>query len=134
MHQKSASFDEYTQNVLDITTSHCGVVFTDLISSKKREVVNAKSIIAVILRENGHTYQSIADILNLDVAVPHNYVNSHDNRLADKGYASMYSKVLNSIKNVESIDGDIYSKVNNLLVRLEKVENRINHLTALLTA
>jgi len=134
MQRKSVSFDQFTQNVLDVTSSHCKLTYDELTTSKKKEVVNARSIVAVILRDGGTTYQSIADILKVDVSGAHAYVQMHQSRLSDKSYSLMYSKVLKSIESIESIDGDIHSKVNNLLVRLEKVENRVNHLTSLLTS
>jgi len=110
------------------------LTYDELTTSKKKEVVNARSIVAVILRDGGTTYQSIADILKVDVSGAHAYVQMHQSRLSDKSFSLMYSKVLKSIESIESIDGDIHSKVNNLLVRLEKVENRVNHLTSLLTS
>ena len=134
MQQKSVSFDEYTRNVIDVTCSHAAIHPSELFSSKKKEVVNARSIIAVLLRENGSTYQSIADTLNVDVKVSYSYVMGHDNRMADKGYSLLFKNVNRSMSGVQVMGDDLHLVVTNLLVRLEKIENRVNHLTHLLTA
>ena len=133
-HQKSVSFDEFTRNVIDIACSHAAIHPSELFSSKRKDVVNVRSIISVILRENGSTYQSIADILSVDVRNTHSYVMGHDNRMADKKYSSLFKSVQRSMNDVESISDDIHLSITNLLVRLEKLESRVNHLTHLLTA
>lgn len=134
MQQKLESFDELTRGVIDITCTHANIRISELFTSKKKEIVNARSIVAYILRENGQTYQSIADILNVDVKASYGYVMGHDNRMADRGYASLYSRVLKSLESTNEIIGDdVYSMIRTLLVRLEKLESRVNHLTHLIT-
>lgn len=126
------SYDEFVRVVIEMTCEASIVHHEELFSSKKSEVFNARSVAGRILREQGYTFKTISDILCVDLRSVHNYYKSHDNRMADKIYSTLYNKVKRLVENVGSADEDISSSVNQIMVRLEKLENRMDHITQLL--
>lgn len=131
--QRLESYDEFVRMVIELTCEASLVHQEEFFSSKKTEVFNARSVAGTILRERGYTFTTISEILCVDVKSVHTYYKSHDNRMADKIYSTLYNKVKRLINNVGSADEDLRSTVKQLMVRMEKIENRMNHITDLLT-
>lgn len=132
--QRLSSFDELSRSVIELSCE-AGMVHIDelLGGSRKKEVLNVRSLVSVILRENGYTYQSISDILGVDLKVSHTYVMSHDNRMADKRYSALYNRVTNSLENVGVTYEDLHKEVKILKVSVEKIKDQLNHIKKLLT-
>lgn len=131
--QRLESYDEFVRMVIELTCETSLVHQEEFFSSKRTEVFNARSVAGTILRERGYTFTTISEILCVDVKSVHTYYKSHDNRMADKIYSTLYNKVKRLINNVGSADEDLRSTVKQLMVRMEKIENRMNHITDLLT-
>jgi len=132
--QRLNSFDEYTRAVIELSCENGMVHIDELLGgSKKKEVANVRSVISVVLRDNGYTYQSISDILGVDLKISHTYVKSHDNRMADNKYSALYKKVTTSLRSVGVTYEDLHSEVSKLKVSVEKINSRLNHIYELLT-
>lgn len=132
--QKLASFDEITSSVIELTCEYSMVHIDELLGgSKKKEVAHARSVVCVVLRSNGYTYKSISDILGVDVSISHTYVNSHDNRMADKQYSTLYNRVVRSLNSIGDTDEDLRREVSRLKLAVEQINNRLLHIYQLLT-
>jgi predicted transcriptional regulator len=128
------NYNERVKRLVDITSDFARISVDDLIHtvSKKRDAVNARCIIAVILRNEGYTFESIADILGVDVKNSYTYVMSHDNRMADTNYSRLYRDVLRLHDEASDADEDVRKQLTDLRVRFEKIERKVNHLTNLI--
>lgn len=128
------NYNERVKRLVDITSDFARISVEDLIVtvSKKKDAVNARCIIAVILRNEGYTFEAIANILSVDVKNSHTYVMSHDNRMADTNYSRLYRDVLRVHSQVADSDEDVRKQLTDLRVRFEKVERKVNHLTNLI--
>ena len=128
------NYSERVKRLVDITSDFARISVEDLIHtvSKKRDAVNARCIIAVILRNEGYTFESIADILGVDVKNSYTYVMSHDNRMADTNYSRLYRDVLRLHDEASDADEDVRKQLTDLRVRFEKIERKVNHLTNLI--
>lgn len=128
------NYNERVKRLVDITSDFARISVEDLIHtvSKKRDAVNARCIIAVILRNEGYTFESIADILGVDVKNSYTYVMSHDNRMADTNYSRLYRDVLRLHDEASDADEDVRKQLTDLRVRFEKIERKVNHLTNLI--
>ena len=102
--------------------------------SKKKRVANTRSVVCVALRNEGYTYQAISDILDVDVSISHIYVNSHDNRMADRQYSSLYNRVVKSLESVGVTDDDLRKEVKKLKVAVVQLKERLSHIYQLLTS
>jgi hypothetical protein len=131
--QRLESYDEFVRMVIEITCEAALVHQEEFFSSKRKEIFNARSVAGTILREQGYTFQTISDVLCVDVKSVHTYYKSHDNRMADRIYSALYAKVKRLLKNIGGMDDDIVSSMKKLMVRVEKIENRMDHITKLLT-
>ena len=132
--QKFQSFDEMSKSVIELACSYSNCSIEELLSgSKKKEVANARSVISVYLREQGYTYKSISDTLGVDVKISHTYVKSHDNRMADTTYSTLFKRLQRSMNHVGGTDDDLREEVLKLKVSVEKLNTRLNHIYQLLT-
>lgn len=127
-------YNERVIRLVDVVSDFSKIPVKDLTetSSKKKDAVNARCVIAVILRNDGYTFDSIANLLGVDVKNAHTYVMSHDNRMADSNYSRLYKDVSRVHEGASDSDEDVRKQLTDLRVRFEKIERRVIHLTDLI--
>ena len=132
--QRLNSFEDFTRSVIELSCEYSMVHIDELLGgSKKKEVSNLRSVICVILRDYGYTYQSISDILDVNVKISHTYYHSHDNRMADINYSKLYNRVKNTLTvNLGRAEDDLKSEVKQLKVSVLLLEERLNHIYEIL--
>ena len=133
--QRLKSFEDLTRSVIELGCEYSMVHIDELMEgSKRKEVTNLRSVICVILRDYGYTYQSISDILDVNVKISHTYFHSHGNRMADIKYSKLYTRVKNTLTvSLGRSQDDLKSEVKQLKVSVLLLEERLNHIYQILT-
>jgi hypothetical protein len=133
--QRLKSFDELEISLIELSCEYSMVHIDELLGgSRKKEVANVRSVICVILREYGYTYQSISDILDVNIKISHTYFQSHGNRMADIKYSTLYNRVKRALSSSDGrSENDLRTEVNRLKVSVAKINERLNHIHQLLT-
>ena len=133
--QSSTQFSRLDNIVLTSVSSTTGVELAKILSSvKMKEVVIARSIVCVLLDEYGYGKREIGRIVNVDQKSVHISIDSHDNRMADRKYATAYHKSKRFVEDYESSNENLEGKVNSLYTKYVELESKYEHLVDLLTS
>lgn len=133
--QSSTQFSRLDNIVLSSVSSTTGVELAKILSSvKMKEVVLARSIVCVLLDEYGYGKREIGRIVNVDHKSVHIAIDSHDNRMADRKYATAYHKSKRFVEDYESSNETLEGKVNSLYSKYIDLESKYEHLVDLLTS
>ncbi len=133
--QSSTQFSRLENVVLSAVSATSGVEVAKVLSSSKmKEVVLARSVVCVLLDKFGYGKREIGRIVNVDHKSVHIFIGSHDNRMADRKYASAYNKSMKFVEDYESSNENLEGKVNSLYTKYLDLESKYEHLLQLLTS
>lgn len=133
--QLSTQFSRLDNVVLSAVSATAGVELVKILSSSKmKEVVLARSIVCVLLDEYGYGKREIGRIVNVDHKSVNIFIESHDNRMADRKYASAYNKSKRFVEDYESSNETLEGKVNSLYTKYVELESKYEHIVELLTS
>lgn len=129
------SYSNLENLVVYATSTVTNVALMDIMSNgKKKEIAMAKSIACQVLSEYGYGIREIGRLINLDPKGVKVYVESHDNRLADKRYAIKYNKVKSFVESYEQSNEVKLNAVLELKAEYLRLSEKYNHLKELLTS
>lgn len=133
--QSSTQFSRLDNVVLSAVSATAGVELAKILSSSKmKEVVLARSLVCILLDEYGYGKREIGRIVNVDHKSVHIFIESHDNRMADRKYASAYHKSKRFVEDYESSNENLEGKVNSLYTKYVELESKYEHIVQLLTS
>jgi len=133
--QSSKQFSRLDNVVLSAISATAGVdIVKILTSSKTKESVLARSVACKILSEYGYGTREIGRLLNTDHKGVHIFIESHDNRMADRKYAHTYNKSKKFVEDYESSNENLERKLNSLYMKYLELDSKYEHLVDLLTS
>lgn len=131
----SIQFSRLDNVVLSAVSATAGVDMVKILTgSKVKESVMARSVACKILSEYGYGTREIGRLLNTDHKGVHIFVESHDNRMADKKYAHAYNKSKKFVEEYDSSNENVEGKMNSLYLKYLDLESKYEHLVDLLTS
>jgi hypothetical protein len=105
-----AKFNKYENVCLHACSSVSGVSIVDVMgSSKKKEVVMARSLTCSVLKFCGFGIREISRITNTDAKGVSIYIEGHDNRMADVRYERNFTKAIQFINTYEEFSDEALS-------------------------
>lgn len=129
------SYSNLENVILSGVSTITGVPIVDFTSNKKKkEIALAKAIACKVFFDYGYGVRETSRLINIDAKGVNLYVESHDNRMADKKYAIKYNKVKAFVEGYESSNEVSVNKLNEVIAKLIILEERYDHLKELLTS
>jgi len=133
--QSQTSFSRLENVVLSAVSATSGIELAKILSnSKMKEVVLARSVICSILIEYGYGLREIGRIINTDHKGVHTFVESHDNRMADRKYMNTYNRSKKFVEDYESSNENVQGKLDTLYDKYMTLEAKYEHIVDLLTS
>jgi predicted transcriptional regulator len=117
-------------NALDIT----GVDKQHFYESRRFPiVVRTRALIANALRAHHYTFRHIAKVLNITTEMAQNYCKVNHNEYLENTpeYEGMYNRLIQSIQQVHSADTNIESRLSDVEVEMNRMKQRVDHLSKL---
>ena len=119
-----------------IVESACQITGIDIIEvfseNRHREVVNTRCAIANIYNHLNYPSTELGKKLGVTQRLAYNYVQNHEDKLSDIRYKNLYTRLL---KLVDEFGDDLSSTdqmIENLNMRVSRMEQRVNHLSKLI--
>jgi hypothetical protein len=133
--QTLTSYSNLENLAVYATSTICNVSIVDILSNgKKKEIAIAKSVACQILTEYGYGIREIGRLVNIDPKGVKVYVESHENRLADKRYAIKYNKVKSFVESYEQSNEVKLNALMELKAEYLRLSEKYDHLKELLTS
>lgn len=131
--QTLTSYSNLENVILSGVSTITGVPIVEFTSPlKKKEVALAKAIACKVFNDYGYGIREIGRLTNIDGRGVNLYIESHDNRMADRKYSIKYNKVKAFVEGYESSNEVTVNKLNEVIAKLMLLEERYDHLKELL--
>lgn len=129
------SYSNLENVILSGVSTITGVPIVEFTSPlKKKEVALAKAIACKVFNDYGYGIREIGRLTNIDGKGVNIYIESHDNRMADRKYSIKYNKVKAFVEGYESSNEVTVNRLNEVIAKLMILEERYEHLKQLLTS
>lgn len=117
-------------NALDITGVDREHFFT---SRRFPIVVRTRALIAKVLREHQYTFRRIGSVLKITTEMAQNYCNINHNEYHRKNaeYEDMYRRLLLAIDEIHNNDSGIEKRLSDVEVEMNRMKQRVDHLSKL---
>lgn len=133
--QTLTSYSNLENVILSGVSTITGVPIVEFTSAlKKKEVALAKAIACKVFSDYGYGIREIGRLTNIDGKGVNLYIESHDNRMADRKYSIKYNKVKAFVEGYESSNEVTVNKLNEVIAKMMLLEERYEHLKQLLTS
>lgn len=128
------NFSQVERFIIESTSAAVGVFVEDVLSnSKNRKVVLTRAMIARLLSEFNYSSVEIGRLLGVSQRMAYEYIHSHDNRMADAMYEHNYTRLKELIDNRSNDNWRISEMIHNIDGRVFRLEQRVSHLSKMVT-
>ena len=126
--------DDVQKDVIQLSCAYTGVTVQEFFSdSKTRRIANCRAVVGQVLFDNGYNSIEVGEAMKISQRRAYHYATATLEKVDDQSFKSPYENVKNSMGRVKLDGKELEDRMNNLALRVELMEQRVNHITQLLT-